>query len=738
MAFNYFRKKQLVLLLSFSGLLVNAQTEKRSVFVKKIDQEILLDGILDEVVWGLADSASDFWQLFPTDSLKAQDITEVKLLYNDTHIYIGATAKSSVGGDFIVSSLRRDYSARSNDNVTVLFDTFRDGQNAFLFGVNAYGVQREGLVSERGASINGFNLTWDIKWQSASKKYDDRFVLEITIPFTSLKYPEGSQKWGFQSYRYDLQKNERSIWTNVDQNQIPINVGYYGEMVFEEPLKKNRTPLYLIPYINGLTSKEFTSNSSENTFSTGGDLKVAVGTGLNLDVTLNPDFSNVEVDDVITNLTRFEISLPEKRQFFIDNGDLFGSFGSFRDAIPFFSRRIGIARNADGSSIQNAILGGVRLSGKLNDDWRLGFLNIQNREDLSNQIASNNNAMFALQRKVFGQSQVGVFMVNRQTFKEYDFIEKNDTYNRVVGLDYNLASANNRWIGKFYTHKSFQPEDQEGNLSSFASLLYNTRIWRFYSNWVYVDRDFRSDLGFIPRTGIIKSGTSAQRTFYPKTGIANSHSFRLLNLMWFQQNLDYQKTDHNFEVNYTLEFKKQDRLEFEFSRQYIYLSSSFDPTRSTNSIPLPGDTGYHFSDWSLNYQSNLANPFIFTSEVSYGGFYNGTRFSYRGSTGYRFQPKVILSLQWDYNRINLPKPYATADLILVRPKFDVTFSKNLFWSTLIQYSNQTDNLGINSRLQWRFAPLSDLYIVYNDNYYTREFGPTFRSINLKLTYWLNL
>jgi len=676
--------------------------------------------------------------LFPTDSLKAEDTTMVKLLYNDTHIYIGATAKSSVGSDFIVSSLRRDFSARSNDNVTVLFDTFRDGQNAFLFGVNAYGVQREGLVSERGASINGFNLTWDIKWQSASKKYDDRFVLEIAIPFTSLKYPEGSQKWGFQSYRYDLQNNERSIWTNVDQNQIPINIGYYGELVFEEPLKKNRTPLYLIPYINGLTAKDFTSNSSDNTFSTGGDLKVAIGTGLNLDVTLNPDFSNVEVDDVITNLTRFEISLPEKRQFFIDNGDLFGSFGSFRDAIPFFSRRIGIARNADGSSIQNAILGGVRLSGKLNDDWRLGFLNIQNREDLSNQIASNNNAMFALQRKVFGQSQVGIFMVNRQTFKDYDFLEEDDAYNRVIGLDYNLASANNRWIGKFYTHKSFQPDDQEGNLSSFASLLYNTRIWRFYSNWVYIDRDFRSDLGFIPRTGIIKSGTSAQRTFYPKSGIANSHSFRILNLMWFQQNLDYQKTDHNFEINYTLEFKKQAQLEFEFSSQYIYLSNSFDPTRSSDATPLPGNTGYRFSDWSLNYQSNLANPFIFTSEVSYGGFFNGTRFSYRGSTGYRFQPKVILSLQWDYNSINLPNPYASADLILVRPKFDVTFSKNLFWSTLIQYSNQTDNLGINSRLQWRFAPLSDLYLVYNDNYFTREFGPTFRSINLKLTYWLNL
>jgi len=733
-----FRKKNLFLLVLFSYFLGNGQSKKRTVTVKKINQELVLDGVLDESVWLNADSAHDFWQVFPTDSIKAEDKTEVKLLYSDTHLYIGATARSKIGGDFVINSLRRDFSARSNDNVTVLFDTFQDGQNAFLFGVSAFGVQREGLISERGTGINGFSLTWDTKWQSTSKKYNDRFVIEMAIPFSSLKYPDGSQKWGFQTYRYDLQNNERSIWTNVDQNQIPINIGYYGELIFETPLKKNKTPLYLIPYINGLSAKDFANKKTNPSFSSGGDLKIAVGTGLNLDVTLNPDFSNVEVDDVITNLTRFEISLPEKRQFFIDNGDLFGNFGSFRDAIPFFSRRIGIAKNMNGNTIQNAILGGVRLSGKLDENWRLGFLNIQNKEDLTNQIASNNNAMFALQRKVFGQSQIGVFMVNRQTFKSYDFLDKEDLYNRVIGIDYNLASSNNRWIGKFYTHKSFQPNDQKGNLSSFVSMLYNTRIWEFYSNWVYVDKDYRSDLGFIPRTGIIKSGTRAKRTFYSKTVTVNSHSFRLLNLMWFQQNLDYRKTDHTFNVNYILEFKNQAQFEFEFSRQFIYLSNPFDPTRSENATPLPGNTGYNFSDWTAKYQSNLANPLIFTSEFSYGGFFNGTRFSYRGSTGYRFQPKVILGVQWDLNRIELPKPYATANLILIRPKFDFTLNKKLFWSTLIQYSNQTNNLGINSRIQWRFAPLSDLYLVYNDNYYTREFGPVFRSINLKLTYWLNL
>ena len=733
-----FRKKNLFLLVLFSYFLGNGQSKKRTVTVKKINQELILDGVLDESVWLNADSAHDFWQVFPTDSIKAEDKTEVKLLYSDTHLYIGATARSKIGGDFVINSLRRDFSARSNDNVTVLFDTFQDGQNAFLFGVSAFGVQREGLISERGTGINGFSLTWDTKWQSTSKKYNDRFVIEMAIPFSSLKYPDGSQKWGFQTYRYDLQNNERSIWTNVDKNQIPINIGYYGELIFETPLKKNKTPLYLIPYINGLSAKDFANKKTNPSFSSGGDLKIAVGTGLNLDVTLNPDFSNVEVDDVITNLTRFEISLPEKRQFFIDNRDLFGNFGSFRYAIPFFSRRIGIAKNMNGNTIQNAILGGVRLSGKLDENWRLGFLNIQNKEDLTNQIASNNNAMFALQRKVFGQSQIGVFMVNRQTFKSYDFLDKEDLYNRVIGIDYNLASSNNRWIGKFYTHKSFQPNDQKGNLSSFVSMLYNTRIWEFYSNWVYVDKDYRSDLGFIPRTGIIKSGTRAKRTFYSKIGTVNSHSFRLLNLMWFQQNLDYRKTDHTFNVNYILEFKNQAQFEFEFSRQFIYLSNPFDPTRSENATPLPGNTGYNFSDWTAKYQSNLANPLIFTSEFSYGGFFNGTRFSYRGSTGYRFQPKVILGVQWDLNRIELPKPYATANLILIRPKFDFTLNKKLFWSTLIQYSNQTNNLGINSRIQWRFAPLSDLYLVYNDNYYTREFGPVFRSINLKLTYWLNL
>ncbi|MDA9015502.1 carbohydrate binding family 9 domain-containing protein, partial [Flavobacteriaceae bacterium] len=195
----------LLVLIAFSPTEIwGQQNEKRSVLVKKTDQKIHLDGKLNEAFWEEAETISDFWQKFPTDSIRSTNETLVKLLYTDTHIYLGASAKG-VGPDFRVSSLKRDFSARSNDNITVLFDTFRDGQNAFLFGVSAYGVQREGLISDRGTSISGFSLTWDIKWQAEALLNGDVFTIEIAIPFNSLKYPDGSQKWGFQSYRYDIQ-----------------------------------------------------------------------------------------------------------------------------------------------------------------------------------------------------------------------------------------------------------------------------------------------------------------------------------------------------------------------------------------------------------------------------------------------------------------------------------------------------------------------------------------------------
>lgn len=715
-----------------------AQNPDKSFTVKYVAEIPKIDGILDEPVWKTVDGPGNFQQYFPSDSILAQQPTSIKMFSDGTTLYIGLKVFST-GNNWVIPSLERDFRAGGNDNISLMFDTFNDGTNAFLFGVNPFGVLREALISGGGEdSDNDFNTSWDVKWLGEAKMFENYYTAELAIPLTSFKFKEGETKWRFQSYRFDMQTNERSAWHRVPQNQSIFSLAFMGDMIFEKPLGKSRTPLALIPYVNTIAEKDYIRDDGRTNLKVGGDAKVAIGNGMNLDVTINPDFSNVEVDAIITNLTRFEVSLPEKRQFFIDNSDLFGSFGGGRDANPFFSRRIGIARDSAGNSIENRIVGGVRLSGKLNDNWRLGVLSIQTDEDKANEIASNNNTMLALQKKVFSRSNIGVFFINKQAFKEYDFVDRANEYNRVVGLDYNLASKNNKWTGKFYGHKSFQPDDDQGNYSTGAFLSYNTRKYTIFSDWVYIDDDFRSDLGFIRRTDIVKSATGIQRMFYPQKGSINTHGFQFFPIITWQPSLDYKNTDRNIMASWTAEFQDQSEFTAEFFGEYIFLSNPFDPTNTKGSIPLPGNRGYHFNSAGVTYESNRAKAVSFEGFAQIGQFFSGDLFTFEGETTLRLQPKVLISLALNHNRIRLPDPYPDGDFWLVSSKFNLTFSKSVFWSTIFQYGNQANNLGINSRLQWRFAPLSDLFVVYNDNYVVNQFEPRYRSINLKLTYWLNL
>ncbi|NHF61358.1 carbohydrate binding family 9 domain-containing protein [Flavobacteriaceae bacterium TP-CH-4] len=732
--------KTLCVLSIFVSLAVFSQTPTKSFQVKYVTDILKVDGLLDDPAWETADSARDFQQYFPSDSILAEQPTDIKMVYNSTTLYIGITVKS-VGNDWVISSLQRDFRAGSSDNISLLFDTFNDGTNAFLFGINPYGVRREALISNGGQDLRGFTTSWDVKWKGEAQIFDGYYTAELAIPLTSFKFKEGETKWRFQSYRFDQQTNERSVWFKVPQNQLIFSLAFMGDMVFEKPLGRSRTPLALIPYINAITENDFETDVGNTNLKVGGDAKVAIGNGMNLDVTINPDFSNVEVDDIITNLTRFEIGLPERRQFFIDNSDLFGSFGGSRDANPFFSRRIGIAQDTAGNSIENRILGGVRLSGKLNENWRLGFLSIQTDEDLDNDIASNNNTMLAIQKKVFARSNISMFFINRQSFKDYDFIEREDEYNRVVGVDYNLASADNRWLGKFYTHKSIQPDDNEGNFSTGAFIGRNSRYLNFFTDWVYIDDDYRSDLGFIRRTDIIKAATSLEGVIWPKSKRINNIALQLFPIITWRPTLDYLKTDHDIQVSASIEMQDQSEFGIGFSNTFTYLAEEdddFNPTGDDDAPPLPNLQGYHYNTVSAAYQSNRAQVFSYSAESTIGRFFNGNRFSVEAQMALRIQPKALISMQLNYDRIALPDPFSSADLWLISPRVELTFSKSVFWTTLFQYSNQRDNLGINSRLQWRFAPLSDLFIVYNDNYSVNQFAPRFRSINLKLTYWLNI
>ena len=566
-----------IIIIIISSLNTIAQNKK--VNVSYINEEIILDAVLNETSWSKNKPATDFWQYFPTDTLQAINQTEITMLFDDYNLYLGIKVYSS-GNNYIIPSLKRDFRAGGSDNITLLFDTYNDGSNAFLFGINPDGVMREALVSGGGKELRGFTTSWDTKWESVTKQYDDYYISEWAIPLSAFKYKEGESRWRFNSYMFDTQSNERTTWNQIPQNQFIFNLAFMGDMVFEKPLGKSKTPISIIPYINTIAINDYEENKEFFELKVGGDAKISISNSLNLDITVNPDFSQVEADQVVTNLTRFEVNLPEKRQFFIENSDLFADFGNSLDANPFFSRRIGIAKDTTDTYIENDIIGGVRLSGKINTNFRIGLLNIQTKNDSENEIGGNNNTVLALQQKVFSRSNVSFLFINRQDTSNKDFIIAEEKYNRVIGIDYNLANIDNSWNGKFYAHKSFTPNLDSKNYSTGARLDYSSKKWRFRASGLYIGGNFKSDLGFIRRTDIFKIDPKAEYLLFPKQGKINRHNFNVVPIIVWKPELNFQLADYNIISSWNAEFNNTSRINVSIFNRYIYLFDEFDPSFS--------------------------------------------------------------------------------------------------------------------------------------------------------------
>lgn len=726
--------------LSSSLFSQNSFTQTNTVTVVSTSEKVKIDGVLDEAVWKDAMGAKDFWQYFPDDTSLAEAQTEIYLASDDQFLYVGFICYA-ISDNYVVPSLRRDYRAGGSDNITLLFDTFNDKTNAFVFGLNPMGVRREALIANGGASFEDFSDSWDNKWYGTSKIYNGYWIGEMAIPFKSIRFNEGGTKWRFGAYRFDTQSNERSTWPRIPREQSIITLAFMGDMIWEKPLQKPGKNLVVIPYLaGGITKSHIDGEVDPNfTYNAGADAKIAVTPGLNLDLTINPDFSQVEVDRQVTNLDRFEIFFPERRQFFLENADLFASFGTDRIR-PFFSRRIGVARDtATGNNIQNPIYFGARLSGKLDDNLRIGLLNMQTARDESNGLPSLNYTVGVLQRKVFSRSNISFIAVNKQALhrdSSKTFSLGAETFNRVAGLDYNLASADNRWTGKFFYHRSFDSEDTVGNnFAHGGRLSYNGRL--FQLRWAHeqVGEGFDARVGFVPRHDYFRIDPRVQVSFYPTGKVFNRHQLGVQgNVIW--NRLDG-RTDHRINAYWEISFANTQRLEINFSNRYTYLFSSFDPTR-TGGPELPEGSEYSYNSVNVSFNSDRRKVFSYRISPQYGEYFNGKRWGGNASLTYRFQPYGNLSVRANFNRIILPDSFATANLFLIGPRLDLTLSKNIFFTALVQYNNQIDNININARFQWRFKPVSDFFIVYTDNYYASDLTVKNRGIVAKLTYWLNM
>jgi hypothetical protein len=699
----------------------------------KTSETINIDGKLEETVWSNLPVASGFYQSFPTDSLPATDQTEFMVTYDDQFIYVAVINYSSDGGEPVIESLRRDFSWGRNENVSIYFDTFNDQSNGFTFQLTPYNVQREGLITLGGEVASD----WDNKWYSSTTIQEDRWIAEMAIPFTSIRY--GSAKsWGLQVLRNNLTLNERITWIQVPLQFRSSDLAYTGKLQWDQPPPKGGPNISLIPYVLYNVGSDFETDptTTTNAPNAGFDAKIGLTNSLNLDLTVNPDFSQVEVDQQVTNLNRFEIFFPERRQFFLENQDLFAQNG-FPSARPFFSRRIGIASDQNGLSRQIPILGGARLSGKLNKDWRVGALTMQTAADDQTSQPGQNYALGVVQRQLFERSNISAVFVNRQAtdYDPTDTTLNTTAFNRVFGLDYNLSSADNRWEGNFFYHRSLDPEKKDSNYSSGGFLGYRVREFSVFYFQSMIGENYNAEVGFVPRTGVFNFGTGGEYNFYPQSKVVQRHGPEVS----FERTTDdnFNKLDDNVNLSWGMVFMNTAYAEIGTNYNSVFLLDNFDPS-NTDGEELLANQEFRWQNAYVFFRTDRRKQLNIESSINHGGFFNGTRTRLRGEINYRWQPYFVMSINSEYNRLQFPNPYNSTDFYLIGTRLDYTFTTNLFLTSFIQYNTQAENFGFNTRFQWRFKPVSDLFIVYTENMDINGFGTRNRALTVKLSYWFNI
>lgn len=733
------RRGALVLFMLLHTLMISAQQpeaasinqEEYRLHLAETDELMVIDGKLDELAWKNADTAADFWQKSPRDDIRAQVKTEAKLTYDEDFLYVAGICYDT--GAHIIPTLKRD-EYWEGDGFSVILDPVNRATSGFFFGTNPMGVQTEALLA--GGSGNGnWSDQWDNRWFVETEQYEDYWTVEMAIPFKSIRYEPGKDNWGINFMRKNSKLNQLDTWTPVPLQFWPIDLGYTGILAWDKAPKKTGSNMTIVPYVSTSRSRDFQNgNSADQKFAAGLDAKVALSSALNLDLTINPDFSQVEVDQQITNLTRFNIFLPERRTFFLENSDIFSSVG-FPSIQPFFSRRLGLDR--EGRAVP--IVFGARLTGNATNSTRVGLLNVLQKSQ-GDQPAQNVTAA-AVSQRVFKRSRVQALMVNRQGFSGGDAIA--DDYGRNLSLKFNYLNEEGSfefWSG---AHRSFKPNISSDQYFFENGLGYKSKRLSILFDHIYLGTNYFADVGFINqvenydaeldttvRLGYHLLYLPIEYQWISSTASKlNSHGAEYLSIL----NLDPQGkfVEHEKSFSYGFNFKNSSALAFEFVHTGTDLRFPFS---FTGAEPLPRDR-YRYSQFLVGYESDERKLFQYEISAGSGTFYNGTIRSFDLNLIYRRQPWGNFGVQFEYNRLRFPDPYGSTTLYAISPRIEISFNRNLFWTTYIQYNTQADNLNINSRIQWRFAPMSDIFLVYTDNYRIEDFGVKNRAIVLKASYW---
>lgn len=673
-----------------------------------IDTKITIDGQFKESVWQQLPEYTGFYNYLPTDIGLAENQTSVKIFHNGEYLYVRAIYNDSTS-ETHVSTLKRDVSIAFSDAFIMILDTQNQEQNGYLFAVNSLGNQTDGLV---GRANNGYDLSfsWNAIWQSEAVLNGNKKQYEIAIPLKSLNFNKENPVFGVQFYVRDIKNNSWTIFKNVKRNYANLDLRFTEKFAVESLPNIATSRFTLTPSITANYQEDVTNKTDETTFTPSVDLQYNLTSSLKLDATINPDFSQIDVDQQVTNLTRFAIFFPERRNFFLENADLFSNLGV--DGVnPFYSRRIGA---------ESTIQFGLKLSGNIAPKTRIGVLNVQTDEE--NETASQNFSAIVGEQQLSKNFSATAYLINRQETADFEFI---DDYNRVTGININYKSDNNKWIGLANVGKSFN--DGIDNKNNFYNLgiWYNQRGFRWNAGIKKVERNYLTDVGFTPRLFnydaindvVVREGyTQANagveyQKFYENSKTVNSVRYlNYRNNTYFDETGAFSQSSHF--LNSAVFFKDLSALYYVFFYDDIDLKYGFDPLRNGNSLQ---PDRYRFGLLKLGYNSANNQKFRYRVNVQKGTYYSGKRTTAGAYMNYQLLPFANFELSYDVNHIDLNE-LGEETFHLTRLTSEIFFSNRLNWTTYIQYNTQRDNFNINSRLQWEYKPLSYIYFVVSDNF----------------------
>lgn len=680
----------------------------------RIDQPVRLDGILDDEAWRLAEPATDFYQQQPAEFERASYRTEVRFVYDETTLYVGAMLYDASPDRLIINDLKRDFNGRDTDMFGLILDTFRDERNAYGFLTNPGGAQRDTLAYENGRRNDA---NWHAVWLARTAIVDDGWSVEYAIPFRTLRFPDAdAQEWGLNIVRIVRRENEVSTWSPVPRQFSHYQVAYAGALAGISGVRPGRN-LQVKPALTARIGADGAAGASvwSGDGDAGLDLKWGITPSLVLDATLRTDFSQVEADEQQINLTRFSLFFPEKREFFLESPASFQiglaprSDEDRRDLVPFFSRRIGLSE--DGRPIP--VLGGLRLTGRAGRQ-NIGVLAMRTGE-LEGR-AGDSYAAVRVARAVTDQASIGAFYFGREAQGVADF-------NRVGGAELRFAPRRTVEIEAFAMRSATagEPDGWAGR----AGFTVETSGHRATASVIGVGDGFRHDLGFVRRRGINTLFGRYARVLRPANAGGPVREFKVGGQVEATTDTRRRRMLTGIgTVNGEVTFADGGSVKTWVNRTFERLRQPVEIGR----LPL-AEGRYEFADAGVAYQSNQSAALSGSVEMSGGGFWSGTQRQVSGSLRVRMNAHVAASATFGRSSIELPAGAFAGNLMGLR--LDWSFTPRMFLNAFVQYNGEADAWISNVRYNLIHRPLSDIYVVWNE---TRLPGISRRALLLKYTH----